>query len=63
VRESNVLQLNVYRGKLTQFLKKNRENNHVLMCSQYQAKYELRHVCLSVRMEQLGSKWKDFHET
>jgi hypothetical protein len=32
-----------------------------LMRSQYQLKYELRRVCLSVRMEQLGSQWKDFH--
>jgi hypothetical protein len=24
--------------------------------------YELRHVCPSVRVEQLGSHWKDFHE-
>ena len=23
---------------------------------------ELRHVCLPVRMEQLGSDWTDFHE-
>ena len=24
--------------------------------------YKLRHVCLSVRMEQLGPYWKDFHK-
>jgi hypothetical protein len=24
--------------------------------------YNLRYVCLSVRMEQLGSHWTDFHE-
>jgi hypothetical protein len=24
--------------------------------------YQLRHVCPSVRMEQLGSRWTDFHE-
>jgi hypothetical protein len=24
--------------------------------------YQLRHFCLSVRMEQLGSHWTDFHE-
>jgi len=24
--------------------------------------YELRHVCPSVRMEQLSSHWTDFHE-
>jgi len=24
--------------------------------------YYLCHVCLSIRMEQLGSHWKDFHE-
>jgi hypothetical protein len=24
--------------------------------------YWLRHACLSVRMEQLGSHWRDFHE-
>jgi len=40
-----------------------RETNDVLMRSQYQAKYELRLVCLSVCMERLGSHWKDFHET
>ena len=32
------------------------------MRSQYQFKYELRRVCLSVRMEQFGSQWKDFHQ-
>ena len=25
--------------------------------------YYLRHVCLSVRIEQLNSHWTDFHET
>ena len=29
---------------------------------QYPFKYELRRVCLSVRMEHLGSQWKDFHQ-
>jgi hypothetical protein len=24
--------------------------------------FELRHVCLSVHMDQLGSQWTDFHE-
>jgi hypothetical protein len=24
--------------------------------------YQLHHACLTVRMEQLGSGWKDFHE-
>jgi hypothetical protein len=38
----------------------------VSICTRFrkiaQNDYQLRHVCLSVRMEQLVSHWTDFHE-
>jgi len=61
--ENKCFWLNVFIGKIIQIpITTLGKQITFLMRLQYQFKYELCRVCLSVRMEQLGFEWRDFYQ-